>query len=191
MSESSKNGTSSADKPVDSIIPELLPTDPESFELRILDPKRVRIFRVAGVPRLTLRDDRSWSKVSVARAFPLSDPDHFLGFLDGDGKDIGLLHDPGQLDTESRQIVEEELEKRYFVPVVERVLTVKEEFGTIYWTVETDRGKKEIIVRNLRDSLQELSASRVIITDVDGNRFEFADVSKLDSKSQSVILRNL
>jgi len=191
MAENGKNGSSSGAKPAVSLIPELLPTDPESFELRILDPKRMRIFREAGVPRLTLRDDRSWSKVSVARAFPLSDPDHYLGFLDGDGKDIGLLHDPGQLDPESRQIVDEELEKRYFVPVVERVLAIKEEFGTIYWTVETDRGQKEIIVRNLRDSLQELSASRVIITDVDGNRFEFADVSKLDAKSQSAILRNL
>jgi len=191
MAEPASNGTASGTKVVESLIPELLPTDPESFELRILDPKRVRIFRVAGVPRLTIREDRSWRKVAVARAFPLSDPDHYLGFLDGDGKDIGLLHDPGQLDPESRQIVEEELEKRYFVPIVERVLTIKEEFGTIYWTVETDRGQKEIIVRNLRDNLQELSASRVIITDVDGNRFEFADVSKLDGKSQGVILRNL
>ena len=191
MAENGKNGASTGVKAAESLIPELPPTDPESFELRILDPKRMRMFRHAGVPRLTLREDRSWIKVSVARAFPLSDPDHYLGFLDGDGKDIGLLHEPGLLDPESRQIVDEELEKRYFVPVVERVLTIKEEFGTIYWTVETDRGQKEIIVRNLRDNLQELSASRVIITDVDGNRFEFADVSKLDSKSQGVILRNL
>jgi hypothetical protein len=191
MGENGTNGASGRVKAPESAIPDLLPADPESFELRILDSKRMRIFRVAGVPRLTLRDDRSWSKVSVARAFPLSDPDHYLGFLDGDGKDIGLLYDPGQLDPESRQIVEEELEKRYFVPIVERVLTIKEEFGTIYWTVETDRGQKELIVRNLRDNLQELSASRVIVTDVDGNRFEFPDVSKLDGKSQSVILRNL
>jgi hypothetical protein len=191
MAENGRNGSSPGAKPVESAIPELLPTDPESFELRILDPKQMRVFRVAGIPRLTLRDDRSWHKVSVARAFPLSDPDHYLGFLDGDEKDIGLLHDPSLLDPESRQIVEEELEKRYFVPVVERVLSIKEEFGTIYWTVETDRGQKEIIVRNLRDNLQELSSSRVIITDVDGNRFEFADISKLDGKSQSAILRNL
>jgi hypothetical protein len=191
MSENGTNGISNGLKPIETTIPDLLPTDPESFELRILLPKEVRIFRVAGIPRLTLRDDRSWRKVSVARAFPLSDPDHYIGFLDGDGKDIGLMHDPSQLDPESRQIVNEELERRYFVPVVERVLTVKEEFGTVYWTVETDRGKKEIIVRNIRDNLQELSASRVIITDVDGNRFEFPDTSKLDGKSQSVILRSL
>ena len=71
------------------------------------------------------------------------------------------------------------------------MLSVKEEFGTVYWKVDTDRGEKEIIVRNLRDNLQELSSSRIIITDVDGNRFEFPDVNKLDSKNLSIIMRNL
>jgi hypothetical protein len=165
--------------------------DPASFELRVLDPKRIRIFRAAGVPRLTLLEDRSWVKTSVARAFPLSDPDHYIGFLDGNGKDIGLLNDPSFLDVESRKVVDEELEKRYFVPVVERVVSVKEEFGTIYWIVETDRGEKEIIARNLRDNLMELASSRVILTDVDGNRFEFPDINRLDGKSQGIIMRNL
>ncbi len=171
--------------------PALLPGETASFELRILDPKRMRVFREAGVARMTLENERSWTKVSVARAFPLSDPDHYIGFLDGAGKDVGLLIEPDQLDAESRRIVDEELEKRYFVPVVERVVNTKEEFGTIYWTVETDRGEKEIVTRNLRDNIQELSSTRVIITDVDGNRFEFPDVTKLDGKSQAIIMRSL
>ncbi len=165
--------------------------DPASFELRILDPKRIRVIRAAGVPRLTLLEDRSWVKISVARSFPLSDPDHYIGFLDGNGKDVGLLNDPGLLDVDSRRIVDEELEKRYFVPVVERVVSVKEEFGTIYWIVDTDRGEKEIIARNLRDNLMELALSRVILTDVDGNRFEFPDINRLDGKSLGIIMRNL
>lgn len=162
-----------------------------SFELRILDPKRMKVFRHAGVTRLTLESERSWVKIIVARAFPLSDTDHYLGFLDGAGKDIGMLVDPGPLDPESRRIVDEELEKRYFVPIVERVISVKEEFGTIYWTIETDRGRKEFVARNLRDNIQELSSSRVIITDVDGNRLEFPDINKLDGKSLSIIMRSL
>jgi hypothetical protein len=169
----------------------MVPTDPASYELRILDPKRTRIFRVAGLTRLTIEADRSWAKVTVARAFPLSDPDHYLGFLDGAGKDIGLLIDPGPLDAESRAVVDEELEKRYFVPVVERVLSVKEEFGTVYWRVETDRGEKEIIARNLRDNLMELTSTRIIITDIDNNRFEFPDLNKLDGRSLGIIMRNL
>jgi hypothetical protein len=64
-------------------------------------------------PRLlTLANDRSWIKISVARAFPLSDPDHYVGFLDAAGKDMGMLYDPALLDSSSRHIVEEELERR-------------------------------------------------------------------------------
>lgn len=173
---------------------ELVPAEnanPASFELRVLDPKRTRIFRVAGVTRLTIENDRSWTKAMVTRAFPLSDPDHYFGFLDGAGKDIGLLHDASHLDADSRRVVEEDLERRYFVPVVERVRSVKEEFGTIYWVVETDKGEKEIVVRNIRDNLQELSSTRIILTDADGNRFEFPDINKLDGKSMSIIMRNL
>lgn len=168
-----------------------VPAPPPSFELRILDPKRMKVFRNAGVTRLTLENERSYSKITVSRAFPLSDPDHYLGFLDGAGKDIGLLTDPGPLEPESRRIVDEELEKRYFVPVVERVISVKEEFGTIYWTVDTDRGRREFVARNLRDNIMELSSSRVIITDVDGNRVEFPDINKLDGESLSIVMRSL
>jgi hypothetical protein len=186
-----KNGDQKAEKPPVLEIPAPLPTDPSTFELRIFEPRQIRIFRVGGVTRLTWENERSWTKVTMARGFPLSDPDHYIGFLDGAGKDMGLIYDPGQLDSESRKILEEDLEKRYFVPVVERVLNVKEEYGTIYWTVQTDRGEKEIVVRNMRDNLQELSSSRVIITDVDGNRFEFPDINKLDGKSMGIIMRNL
>src|SRR5580700_2361534 len=87
-------------------IPAPLPTDPASFELRVFDPKRIRLFRVAGVTRLTWENERSWTKVAVARAFPLSDPGHYIGFLDGAGKDIGLLYDPDPLDSDSRRIMD-------------------------------------------------------------------------------------
>ncbi len=171
--------------------PEVTSGEVSSFELRILDPKKMRVFRHAGVPRKTLEGDRSWLKIAPARTFPLSDPEHYIGFLDGAGKDIGILYDPAQLDHDSRHIVTEEVERRYFVPVIERVITVKEEFGAVYWNVETDRGEKEIVVRNLRDNMQELSATRLIVTDVDGNRYEIPDVTLLDNKSQGIIMRNL
>src|SRR5579871_3925745 len=62
---------------------ELPAVDAAAFELRHLDPKKTRLFRVAGVTRLTVEGDRSWVRVAAARAFPLSDPEHYIGFLDG------------------------------------------------------------------------------------------------------------
>ena len=69
-----------------------------------------------AVVRLTLEGDRSWREVRIARAFPFSDPDHYIGFRDGDDKDIGLLIDLRGLDAESRRIIDEELARRYFTP---------------------------------------------------------------------------
>jgi hypothetical protein len=161
------------------------------FELRILDPKTVRLFRHGGVLRMTLGEERSYLRVIVTRAFPLSDPNCYYGFLDGAGKDIGIVSDPTQLAPDVRSLCEEELEKRYFVPVVTHVQKVKEEYGTTVWEVETDRGPKKYWVRHLRDNLAELSSERVIITDVDGNRFEIPNIHRLDPISLGLLLRNM
>lgn len=163
----------------------------DSFELRVLDPKQVRLFYTHGLLRLTLEEERSYLKTRIVRAFPISDPTHYYGLLDGAGKDIGMLVDPAELDSESRRIAEEALESRYFVPVVQTVYEVKDDFGSIVWDVETDRGRKTYIVRAMRDNLAEISPTRVIITDVDGNRFEIADLTRLDATAQTFILKNL
>ena len=91
------------------------------------------------------------------------------------------------LDDLSRQIVAEELSRRYFLPKVQSVSFVKEEFGTSTWEVETDKGPRKFIVQNLRDSAQDLSPGRVLITDKDGVRYEFPDVSALDAKSRAIL----
>lgn len=164
---------------------------PERYELRILSPGDVRLFREGGVTRLTIENDRSYRFVEVYRAFPVSDPKRWIAFLDGAGKDIGLIEDPEQLDETSRRIVAEEIELRYFVPVVCSVLSVREEFGTVYWQVQTDRGETQVIARNLRDNLLELPQGRVLVTDINGSRFQFPDLSRLDPVSADIIIRNL
>src|SRR5436309_2895662 len=165
-------------------------SEQDRTDLRLLNASELRLFRIAGVTRLTIEDQCSFLSIGVHRAFPVSNPDRYIGLLDGAGKDIGLIADPSQLDQESRKLLEEELELRYFVPVVERVVSMKEEFGSVYWTVRTNRGQADFVVRNPKDSTQELSGNRVILTDVDGNRFEFPDVSKLDRTSAETIARN-
>jgi|SRR5579872_4784028 len=162
----------------------------ESFELRILDPKEVRLFRVGGVLRMTLGEERSYLRVRVARAFPLSDPHHYYGLLDGAGKDIGMIVDPAQLDRESHALADDAVEKHYFVPVVQEVLSVKEDYGSVVWDVATDRGRKTYVVRAMRDNLAELSSGRVLITDVDGNRFEIPDITRLGAYAQGLVMRN-
>lgn len=169
----------------------LVPAEPSTSELRLLDPKRLRVFEHAGLTRMTHEGDRSWIRVQIARALPISAPERFFGVLDGAGRDVGMIREPSLLDAESRQVVDAHLERRYFAPVVEKVLSAKEEFGAVYWRLQTSRGVKDVVARNLRENLQELSATRVLMTDVDGNRYEFPDLDKVDPLTLSVILRHL
>lgn len=167
------------------------------FDLILLDPSTVRLFHTGGsIVRLELSDPqigpaRTYLRVSIARGFPLSDPDRYFGLRDGADKDIGMLAALEGLDAESRAIVEEELTRRYFLPKVLRVKDIKDEFGFTSFDVETDKGPRAFVVRHLRESVQSLSPTRVLVTDVDGNRWEFPDVRALDEKSYAVMQRVL
>ena len=168
--------------------------DDNPFDIRVLDPQTVRLFRVHpgdALVRLTLDEDRSWVEVRIARALPFSDPDHYIGLRDGKDKDIGLIVSPAELNAEARAIVDEELARRYFTPRIERVLYVKEEMGAVSWEVETDRGTRKFVVRNLRDSTFPLGPNRLMMTDTDGNRYEFPDVTAVGSKAYQVLVKVL
>lgn len=169
------------------------------YDLVLLNPASVRLFRTGGPTsalRATISDEqlgaeRSYLRVQVARAFPLRNPDRYIGLRDGADKDIGMLVTLDGLDSESRRLTDEELFRRYFLPKIIKVNDVKDEFGLTTWEVETDKGSRRFVVRNLRDSAHELSATRVLLTDTDGNRWEFPDVRKLDEKSYAIIQRVL
>lgn len=150
-----------------------------------LDPKAMRLYRdESSRLRMTVRDDRSYLDVKVVRAFPFSDPDRFIGFLDGRDTLIGLLENLDEMDPESRKTALEALARHYFVPTILHVLTLKEEFGAVYLDVETDRGRRQLVAKGLRDAVVDLGGGELLIADVDNNRYRIADWRKLDARSR-------
>ena len=163
----------------------------ETADLRYFDPKALRFFRHGATLRLTVEDDRSVLKAAVVRAFPLSHPERYFSVRDGANKEVGLIVNATELDEESRRLVAEDLERRYVVPVIRRVLTVKERFGTIDWEVETDRGVCRFTTRNTRENVVQPSPGRYLLTDVEGNRYDVRDLTALDPASQEWLMRHI
>ena len=87
----------------------------------------------------------------------------------------------------NRKIVLEELEKRYLTSYVERINHLRNEYGVSYWDVDTDRGQREFVAKNVAENAQWLGEGRLFLVDVDGNRFEIPNVQALDRRSQSFI----
>ena len=137
--------------------------------------------------RLTIADDRSYLKVKVVRAAPLSYPDQYISFLDGKDEEICMVDDLGELDEGARAIVAEELDRRYLTSVVQEVHSLRNEFGTSYWDVQTNRGQREFVVQNVAENAQWLGDHRLLLLDVDGNRFEIPDLEALDRRSLALI----
>lgn len=179
------------------IAPPELPEVDTAFELILLEPSKVKLFRTGGSGvRATITDsqigaERSYLRVQAARAFPLGDVDRFIGLRDDRDKDVGMLASLDGLDPDSRKILLEELNRRYFLPVIQHVKKIKEEWGTVTIEAETDKGDRTFYVQNLRESVQDLPPHRLLVTDRDGNRFEFPNTEQLDPKTMAIFQRVL
>jgi hypothetical protein len=164
------------------------------YSARYLNPGDIRLFRAPkGDSRLRAEVDGKSSVVDVriARLLPLTDPDHLIALRDGDDKEVGILRDLNVLDDESARLAREELTERYFLPIVQRVYSVKDQFGVISWDVETDHGRKRFAVRNLADNSIVLSPVRVIMSDVGGSRYEFSNITTLGAAAFDVLTKVL
>ena len=63
--------------------------------------------------------------------------------------------------------------------------------GSVTWDVETTKGPRHFLVRNMKDSTFTLGASRVMMTDVDGNRYEIPDAYALGPQALVVLAKIL
>lgn len=163
----------------------------EAAQLHTLDPARLRFFRAGAALRLTIEGEYSVLKAKILRAFPLSLPGQYYSVQDGGGRDLGLIVNPGELDPESRRLVESDLERRYMTATIKRIRSVEERFGTVDWEVETQRGRNRFTTRDLRDNVLHPAPGRIIFSDVEGNRYEIPDLHALDPQSQNWLLRHL
>lgn len=137
--------------------------------------------------RLTVGDDRSYPTVVPAWAAPLSFPRRYLALLDGKGQEIVTIDDPSRLSKDSLEAVEEELRRRYLTATILSIVSAKVEFGATYWTVETDRGRRDFVTQSLQENAQWLSEHHLLLIDVDGNRFEIPNVQAMDARSRAFV----
>jgi len=127
------------------------------------------------------------SSVRVVCAAPLSYPDHYITFLDERGRELCTVDQLDDLRPSVRQLVEEELDRYYLGHTIQRINELESEFGIAYWDVETPRGQRDFVVKDVQSSITWLGSTRMLIMDVDGNRFEIPDSRNLDPRSQSLL----
>ena len=156
-------------------------------ELEFLDPSKVSIGRNAFEELVVqLPDGTTYTKVEPVRSFPINETSRYIALLDDEGNEIGIVEDVKKITSKSRDILMEELEKRYFMPKITKVNSLDGQFGVTEWDVETTQGDVEFGMRSRYD-IVTLENGRVLIKDVDGNRYEIENYNKLDPKSIALL----
>lgn len=151
--------------------------------IRFLSPAECHFERSPGGLLSLELDGQVYQNVAIYRAFPFTFGDRYLSVRDKDDNELGIIRSLAEFDRKTQALLREELERRYFVPVITRIERIKEEFGYVYWDVETDRGPRRFTVRGIQQSVLSVGPDRLLIIDVDGNRFEIPKLSALDQKS--------
>jgi hypothetical protein len=164
------------------------PTPIETIHPENVDPTSIRLFKnPEWILRMTIEGDRSYLRVKVLRAAPLTQPDRYFCILDFKDEAVCLIEDLDQLEASSRPFVFEEMDRRYLTAEIKSIVSLQNEYGVSYWEVETDRGTREFVAKSVAENAQWLGDNRLMIFDVDGNRFEVTDKDALDKRSRGLL----
>ena len=130
-----------------------------------------------------------YERVNVVRLFPFSDADKYISVREhgNGGREIGIIEDMNEMSEKTREILDRQLRLTYFTPIIEKIYSIKDEYGYAYFHVLTDKGECKFSINMGSNAVSKLSDTRLIILDVDENRFEIRDVDALSHKERRML----
>ena len=137
---------------------------------------------------LILSDGTVIARLEPRRLFPVSRESEYITLLDEEGVEVAIIKQLGELDGGSAKTVRQSLTDFYLVPHITRIISTMEKYGTLRWTVETDRGIKSFDIRNRNHDIRVYKDGRVRVRDSDDNRYTIDDYRALDAQSRARLL---
>ncbi|WP_415037155.1 DUF1854 domain-containing protein [Azonexus sp.] len=128
--------------------------------------------------------------VTPVRAFPIAAPNEGLALISGDGREIAWVDRLAELPDDTRQLIEEDLASREFVPEIEQLLNVSSFACPSAWQVRTNRGDTTLTLKGEED-IRRLAATRLLIADKNGIEYLIRDLTQLDRSSRKLLDRFL
>lgn len=139
---------------------------------------------------LTTPDGEAHEGVVPVRAFPIQAPGDGIALVQADGREVAWIERLEDLPPAQRQMVEEELAGREFMPEIQRIVSVTSYATPCTWEVETDRGPASFVLRGEED-IRRIGEAGLLITDNHGIHFLLRDMRTLDRHGRKILDRFL
>lgn len=132
-------------------------------------------------------------RITPVRAFPFSDPTHGFSLIDMHGHEVLWLDSVDDLEDSNRQLVDEVLAAREFMPVITRIHHVSSFNTPSTWQVDTEKGQTQLVLRSEEHirRIHGMDSHHLLISDSHGIQFLIRDVTQLDKKSRRLLDRFL
>jgi ATP-binding cassette subfamily B protein len=144
---------------------------------------------------VTVIDDRIYGGVFAVRVFPAAYPDQYISLRhegsDGREHEIGIIARLSDWPQEVQRLVQEALDRRYFIHVIERIESIRLRFGLLIFHVVTNRGPEQFMMRWQQSQAIDHGEGGKILTDVDENRYLIANVESLPKAEQDLFRRHV
>ena len=141
--------------------------------------------------KLILTDDSGerFEGVVPVRAFPIQSPEDGISLVSTDGHEVGWVDRLDALPEPAQSLIREELTSREFMPVIERITGVSSFSTPCTWTVLTDRGQADFVLRGDEDIRRIGKAGSLMIADTHGIQYFVRDQYALDAHSKKILDR--
>jgi hypothetical protein len=125
------------------------------------------------------------------RAFPIQSPDDGISIVNLDGEEVGWVDRIADIEEPIRSLILSELSEREFMPVLQRIVSITSFSTPCTWTVETDRGICEFVLRGDEDIRRIGKDNALLIADNHGIQYLVRDQFALDASSKKILDRFL
>ena len=140
---------------------------------------------------LTSAQGERFIGVLPVRAFPILAPEEGISLLSTEGHEVAWVDRLSDLPAGYQSLIEEELARREFMPVLVRIVDVSSFSTPCTWTVETDRGRTEFVLRGDEDIRRIGTGRSLLVADAHGIHYLVPDQKALDAQSKRILDRFL
>lgn len=142
-----------------------------------------------GQLRLHAADGSVHEGVVPVRAFPIQSPEVGIAIVSQDGKEVAWVEQLAALQQPEQGLIREELAGREFMPVIERIVSVTSFSTPCTWSVQTDRGATEFVLRGDEDIRRLGAEGTLLIADSHSIQYLVRDQYALDAQSKRILDR--
>jgi hypothetical protein len=164
-----------------------MPSLADAIDIGFLDISQAKFFKTSGGFTGLHYKGTEYKRISLRRALPLGDPSSYISVADHENKEIGIIRSLSDFAGEQLQTVLEELDRRYYCPEVYEIKSIKDKLGYVYMEMvigsKDGRTEKTCAVKDVNRNIRMLKNEKLIIFDVDGNRYIVPSLEGLDKKS--------